>query len=68
MIKHAHESSPTTIIGQLLANVDGDMVEITFAYPMPSSEGDFQQVNSADFQQDIINRLRQVKVFWYIDF
>ena len=68
MIKHAHESSPTNITGQLLGNVDENRVEITFAYPMPSSEGDFQQVNSANFHLDFINRLRQVELCAFDDF
>lgn len=47
--------------GQLLGLVEDGNVEVTYAYGMPSSEGDLQFVNKTEFQQSMINSLGQVR-------
>ena len=42
---------------------DEGHVEVTYAYGMPSSEGDLQFVNKTEFQQSMITSLGQVRVF-----
>lgn len=41
---------------------DEGHVEVTYAYGMPSSEGDLQFVNKPEFQQSMITSLGQVSV------
>ncbi|KAK8797817.1 eukaryotic translation initiation factor 3 subunit H [Blastocystis sp. subtype 4] len=62
IIKHAQGSSPTNVSGQLLGMDDEGHVEVTYAYGMPSSEGDLQFVNKTEFQQSMITSLGQIGV------
>ncbi|KAK8818178.1 translation initiation factor eIF-3 [Blastocystis sp. ATCC 50177/Nand II] len=62
IVKHAQESAPASVSGQLLGLVDGSHVEVTYSYGMPVSEGDLQQVNASDFQDKMIKSLSQINV------
>ena len=61
-MKHAQESAPTNVSGQLLGLIDGSHVEVTYSYGMPIKEGDLQQVNASDFQDKMIKSLSQVAI------
>ena len=39
---------------------EDDHVEITFAYGMPTSEGDLQQINKTEFQENMMSCLKKV--------
>ena len=62
IIKHAQSVSPSNVSGQLLGHDANGLVEVTYAYGMPTAEGDLQFVDKTEFQQSMINCLGQVGI------
>ena len=54
--------SPSNVSGQLLGHDANGLVEVTYAYGMPTAEGDLQFVDKTEFQQSMINCLGQVGI------
>lgn len=58
MIKHCRESLPTYVSGSLLGLDVRATLEVTNAFPFPSSDGD----DGADFQIEMLKALREANV------
>jgi len=64
IVKHCQESLPSMVQGALLGlAVDGDVLEITHAFPNPSGKSNSEDdVGDTDYQFEMMRMLREVNV------